>query len=203
MSRYKRYYWAHRETRLQEGKQYYEVHKKDLLKEQWQKRRLQLASYQRLVEEAKQPIKTTEREVTVYLAGIIDGEGTISIEKVTLYDPTHKRPFYLRPILKVENTDKEMVQLVQTGLELTAKPWLHKEERENRKDTWRISSNNTKEVLNALIKLRPYLRTKREQADTAMEFCLQRLFTRHKYTEKELELTREIRALNLKGKGQL
>lgn len=203
MSRYKHYYWEHREKRLQQSEEWYKKHKEEFLKKQHQKRRnikygAILNDYQKLVEASKIPKLLTEKEKMVYAASAIDCEGTITVDKPISEIAT--QGFYLHPVLSLENTDETLVKLCQQVLQIKTKLFHMYRPDKKHKDSWRFKITGKEDVLKALIKIRPFLVVKRKQADLLMEFILNRLFTKRPYTTQELEIVRKIRQLNIKGK---
>lgn len=102
-----------------------------------------------------------------YLAGIIDGEGAIKLQK------SRGSRHGAHPRLWVKNTDKKLVE------------WLHKtfgghmnfERRLRTKwsDIWIWSVHSTFDLTQLLPLVLPYLIVKREDAEKVLEFCKRRL----------------------------
>lgn len=102
-----------------------------------------------------------------YLAGILDGEGAIKLQK------SRGSRHGSHPRLWVKNTDKKLVE------------WLHKtfgghinferRSRTNWSDIWRWSVTSTFDLTRLLPLVLPYLIVKREDAEKVLEFCKRRL----------------------------
>jgi hypothetical protein len=111
-----------------------------------------------------------------YLAGIIDGEGTITIARAPRNNTKHKVPYYI-PHMKVCNTDKALIDWIHQNfggrLNNERKPT----------DKWstlyyiRWNCGKARDLLNQLL---PYLRIKRLQALIVLE-CIGRM-NRHMST---------------------
>lgn len=103
-------------------------------------------------------------EKNIYFAGLFDGEGCISINKIVGEKQGYKRPgFQLR--LSITNTNKEVLEEVQ-------KKFGGKLYTRNRKNSrtyydWVVVSKQCIEVLESL---KPYLIIKKRQAEIALEF---------------------------------
>ena len=106
-----------------------------------------------------------------YLAGIIDGEGTIRINRCagdkTLRQLKRKNPIHAGQI-SVGMTSKDVCDLLQSVLGGSVR-----EERvpDGRKVIYRWAITSRPMVIAALNKLMPYLIVKKEQAQAVLEFC--------------------------------
>ena len=58
-------------------------------------------------------INLTDKEIG-YIAGIIDGEGTICLSKCVW---KHRKEAYYRPFIKIANTNLQMLKFIQSKLE--------------------------------------------------------------------------------------
>ena len=103
-----------------------------------------------------------------YIAGIIDGEGCIAIRK-----DNHKARYaniQYCLVVNITNTDIRMLEFVKDifGGSISMRPY-YKKDGCFRKKCWRIMiySNQAYELL---VKVKPYLVIKQEQADLAMKF---------------------------------
>lgn len=142
-----------------------------------------------------EPMLTRLTEIQLsYLAGIIDGEGSILL---------CKSRHGLRPCISLCMTDKETIQTIVRWLK-SSKIHIHecKPQRENQrcKFVFRIEIRRINEVLGLLIALFPYLITKKERAHLLMEFCksrMQNLFSTN--TEREIEIFNLMKKLNKRG----
>ena len=117
------------------------------------------------------------REIIAYLAGIIDGEGCITLANQPSHyrrrrakyheNPTAKKDFYM-PRLKVGMTDSQPIDLLFVtfggrrriqSAKSTRKLVYH----------WEVTGRPV--ISKVLLQLYPYLRVKRPQADLMLEFC--------------------------------
>lgn len=201
MSRYQQYYQRHRDEMRRKSRNYYNKHREQLLQKQHQRRRERnygsiIKAYEDLINKSRQSIELTEKEKLAYVAGIVDGEGTITIER--LLDVRFSDGFALHPILTVSNTDRQLLEFCKKILKLPNMITSHKKG-QGRKDSWRIDITKKETVLEILIVLRPYLIVKRKQADLIMDYCFRRLHTQRKYDERDLEIFSSIRKLNRRG----
>jgi hypothetical protein len=113
-----------------------------------------------------------------YIAGIIDGEGSITLTK--LHENEHRRP-----CITIASTDKELLIYVQTliGGSITNKknykPELHK-------DSYTLSLKKKETVLSVLKQISPYLRInkKRSRAIWIVENYEKVTLRNGKYTEE-------------------
>ena len=90
-----------------------------------------------------------------YIAGVIDGEGSITLTR--MHENEHRRP-----VLTIASTDKELLIYIQslTGGIITSKrnykPGVHK-------DSYTLSIKNKVEVLATLQCIHPFLRIERKK----------------------------------------
>jgi len=201
LSRYTRYYQRHRDEQLRKSRDYYSKHREQLLEKQRQRRREKhygavIKAYEDLIKKSREPIDLTEAEKLVFVAGIVDGEGTITIEKNT--NSRFSAGFALHPILTISNTDRKLIEFCKKALKLPHEITRHIKG-QRRKDSWRIDVTKKETVLKKLIALRPYLITKSQQADLVMEYCLRRLHTQRGYDKGDLEILAKVRKLNQRG----
>lgn len=139
-----------------------------------------------------------------YMAGIVDGEGSICIVKHSgAKDTPRKHPIYRAHVsvsqcdIRLPNWIKERFGGYVSNLGVPKKG--HKQAY-----SWQITG--TKQCLPFLQAIRPYLLLKTRQADIAIDFCLQQKNIRHlPDTEKESEFGRrelmvaQIKKLNYRG----
>jgi hypothetical protein len=106
--------------------------------------------------------------VLAYMAGLVDGEGTICIfpyyGKQARYPLGYRR---YRPVISVTNTNRLMIEWIVEhfgGVVRTVKRY-----RQCNKRVYRWECAHTKAV-EALVAIRPFLLVKKEQADLFIEF---------------------------------
>ena len=132
-----------------------------------------------------------------WLAGIIDGEGSIFISNTRV--PGNIRGFQYRAQMSVCNTNEELIMQVHKIANVGS---IHRS-REVRKD-WRdkfyfnINANGMRDLLPRVI---PYLILKKRVASKIIEFLsYMKAGKRGEYPQRVYELYEEIKFLNQKGK---
>ena len=129
-----------------------------------------------------------------YMAGIIDGEGTISILKVTKRKTHH----ILTPKISLANTDVRLVEWLanRTGTKINSR----KRGNEKHRDQYQVQVGGYR-CYNLLKMVEPWLTIKRPQCRLVMTFIESRLGQSYNapYTETEIKIWRKVRELNLKG----
>lgn len=138
-----------------------------------------------------------------YIAGFIDGEGTISISKTGYVSSGGEQNY--TTLLRIGNTDKEVLEKIRdwTGLGYV-KPFLTSwSQRPNNKPLWRwqIAANQMRELLPEII---PYLQIKRRVAELALELLGDKPRIRGRHVPQELRdkykiIALEARRLNQRG----
>lgn len=122
-----------------------------------------------------------------YFAGFLDGEGSIVISEYG--------NGYYRASMTIYNTDKETIEYLCRKLDYSIDEGVdvRNDNRHNR-NCYMFSIRRQDELLRFLKKLKPYLVTKKEQAEVAIEF-LDEVVNRdsHEYTEEKLEKLGELR----------
>jgi len=142
-----------------------------------------------------------DRHELAYLAGIIDGEGCISLGV--------RKLIYVTPTIQVTNTDKRLTDWLQSCL--GGNVYVGRETRPTRKQPylWSVAGAKAREIIKAV---RPYLMLKVEQADIilALETIDRTLIPRDGKTGRLMRLPQSyhnatasalssIRALNRRG----
>lgn len=132
----------------------------------------------------------TSRIMKAYLAGLIDGEGTIRIGKAS--PPSGG----MSPQLYITNTSGNLLTYIEN-----LGPWRfreHKHQNSHWRKAYRLILERQTEILKILKNISPYLRLKRKQADLMIEYCKHRLnqVTNKPYTKRDKEIPKLIRELN-------
>lgn len=148
---------------------------------------------------------------TAWLAGFWDGEGSIGM-RVQKYHPKGRHT-YFAPYAQVTNTHLstlEKVDEILTGLRVGhhirwKEPRGFRQESDTKKykPLWSIKIDGMKRCKTLLLKLLPYLVTKRSDAETVWDFIRSREASHYKhlpYTEHELNLVNKFRIGGRKGK---
>lgn len=143
-----------------------------------------------------------------WLAGILDGEGSISVQVYTLPDGRVR----FTPFVSVINTDEGiLVEVMRIFSELTAnarsgKPRLCKGQNQTNKPVWNIRCDGGPCVKAVLLAVRPYLySSKRRNADVVLAYIASRdrnllrrdekgRIQRGEYTREEVNLICSIRS---------
>lgn len=111
----------------------------------------------------------TEEERMAYLAGIIDGEGTIAIDKKKHKGGRNGQKYYgYEIVFSAPNTSYELISWLKKnfgGNITTYKP-------EGRRPYWRWQLANKQKIKELLKGMRPYLIVKGKQADLALEYSV-------------------------------
>lgn len=102
-----------------------------------------------------------------YIAGIIDGEGSIYITKRPQRKEIGMRSPYYRAGVEVKNTDERMINFLLTHLGGHKSIQLRKTNRQRNVYTWALVDKRVGKVLKELY---PYLVCKKEQADIVFRF---------------------------------
>ena len=108
-----------------------------------------------------------------YLAGIVDGEGTLRIVKScetkgkNRHNPTYNAGIY------VVNTDKAIIKLLRDTFTPNCKIWIENRtiNNPNHRIVYKWGTWGKNKVLFILTKLYPYLRIKKRQAKLLISFC--------------------------------
>lgn len=108
-------------------------------------------------------------EELAYLAGLIDGEGYISINRQT--NRATRRGVHYHPVVKLANTDFDMPRLFHErfGGVMDTRRYDATHPKWSDSLCWSVTTRNLVEP--CLRQLLPYLRTKKRQAELALLFC--------------------------------
>lgn len=138
-----------------------------------------------------------------YLAGIIDGEGTIRIGKVKTDSKGNPTPTYYSNI-SVGMTDKRIIDLLSKTFGASTRiervPF-------GRKTVYRWGTSGSNVIPNIISKIIEHLIVKKTQAELVLEFCKSKQdykrLSNNKLTENELqrreELFQKVKKLNAVG----
>ena len=147
-----------------------------------------------------------------YLAGILDGEGTISVQSYGrryVKARNQKEPRYTAAMHITNSNEKLLKWLSELLSEYQIKHCLLKHsEREGYKKTYHISIKGCCQSRKLIEIAIPFLIVKEEQAKSVLAWCNSREIAKAKtrenrgYTSKEHQIIESIRKLN-EGKGKL
>lgn len=102
-----------------------------------------------------------------YVAGILDGEGSISLSRSRCNTKAH---LYRCPHVRIFNTDKRILNAVYAYVGGSMSP--HLDQYGNSKPCYRLEWNSKPRIAELLTKLLPYLVGKKERAVVMIAFCL-------------------------------
>lgn len=132
----------------------------------------------------------------VYLAGIIDGEGTITINR---HSRNTKGQWHLKPMLRVADRNKELIEYLVRNFGGSCTKYQRKES----KPIYRWTVHAIKHINEILIDVCPYLIVKRLHADILIEFTKSRMraiavHPRSPYSDWDVDCHLNIRKLNVR-----
>jgi len=128
-----------------------------------------------------------------YVAGIIDGEGTISLNIF------HDSRTHLLPKVIINNTNKKLMVTIHKLIGGTFSR--HRRYEVTKRLIYRCELQKLADIKALLRLIKRYLVAKRRQARLMIEYCDSRLsHYEHPYTERELEISKLICGCNHYGK---
>lgn len=141
-----------------------------------------------------------QQERLAFLAGLIEGEGTITIQT------SNKRKngkHNLLPIVQIANSNVELIEFtVKTLQETGISPFVYWKQRTGKSlaPSATVQISGYKRVVAFLRLITPYLISKRRQAEVVLAMCERRcdLPKNTPYTDADLLSVGEIRRLNTK-----
>jgi len=135
---------------------------------------------------ANQKLNLSETD-KAYIAGLIDGEGTIRIS----HDKKYRGSYW--PRVSIANSNENLLKWVKTKIGLG-----YISKKKGKPHEYWCEGYNVKPLLDAIL---PYLKVKRKHAELALKFLEKRLSRKRwldPYTAEELEIVEELRKLNEK-----
>ena len=130
-----------------------------------------------------------------YVAGIIDGEGTITIT-IRFYNGKYNRCPELRPLVEVANNNKEIIEKLKNSLggSFSAKTYRYKG---IEKPSYEWMVTGVPRSLAILREIAPHLIAKKKVAYALMEFCQARIRRfRQQLSREEIMLANQIRNMS-------
>ncbi len=99
-----------------------------------------------------------------YIAGFIDGEGSIKIGK-------HKQKdrFILNPRIEVYNSNQEVIQYIQSKIGGNIGCFHKRNPHYN--ESYRLLINGREDIIKVLMFIKDYLKVKKERAEILLEYC--------------------------------
>lgn len=130
-----------------------------------------------------------------YLAGIVDGEGCITIRK--------QGPYYV-PSISISNTNEVLINHIKTLLDYESIKYCMRYEdrgdRTNARPAWSINLLSRERVSKFLNLVMPYLVAKKDQAKLVLDWCSKK---RRLKKDTEDHFIQEIRTLNSRGRDTM
>jgi len=134
-----------------------------------------------------------------YVAGFIDGEGTIGLYKHK--DKRIESGYSISAVVKISNTDKDILIKFQKQFGGAIKK-VQSTTPNGQKEVYSLAFYNFKKIQKILQYIKNDLILKRKQAKLMLEFCQSRLKrSMQNYSKRELILLNSFPELNKRGKG--
>lgn len=130
--------------------------------------------------------------ILIYLAGLIDGEGSFIICKDV---NTGKSPWYYGAF-RIGMTDLKSIELVRDTLAPTKK--IYTECVPRGKDVYRLMVQGNEITRKVIIPLLPYLRLKKPQAELLLEFLKDKAVKWHQWREKKKMLCKDCGRMRIR-----
>ena len=143
-------------------------------------------------------LKKLSLEDKCYIAGLIDGEGCITVYYIK--NPNSPQGFRLRPQIQIGNTNKLIIYWLKetTGVGVLS---IHKQSKAKWKTCYSWYLYVISDIKALLEEILPYLKVKKHQAELLLEFCKLRLKNIRKwYSDREIQIYQELKKLNKKGR---
>lgn len=139
-----------------------------------------------------------QQERLAFLAGLVEGEGTITIQRSNV---RRNGKHNLLPLLQVANSNETLVDFtVQLMRTLDVSPYVYWRKQKAAARSATVHVGGYKRCGRLLTLLAPYLVSKRPQAELVLAMCIRRqnLPKCSPYTAEDLEAVERIRVLNKK-----
>lgn len=150
----------------------------------------------------------TEGSLLGYIAGFIDGEGSIGFH-MTKYASKNRKTKQIRPYLSIANTNLNILKFIKGYLAVGGSTYQVADATRWR-ECYSLRIEGLIRLKKVLQLLAPYLILKKKQAELTLEFAESRLRLYggnphrrpqkepfdSRYSKRELEIVREVRALN-------
>ena len=135
-----------------------------------------------------------------WLAGFVDGEGTISLnkrERVYSHVYNLSSRISLVPKFQISNTDKKILLDIQRTLGFGSVTIVRRK-RPNVRTGWIFSSQTRNDILYILELIYPYLKLKKKHAELLILYLKEHIFKAY-VTDIEMEIYYDLKELNRKG----
>jgi len=141
-------------------------------------------------------IQSIPKNFMIWLAGFVDGDGCITLEKV---GTTRATPRYT-PKLNIVNTNRNVIQYIQRTLKCGCVS-TNRPRSINHKTVWSYDLVGCIRVRTVLEIIEPYLRVKNEQCALIIKWTTRHQSRRTPYDDEDNEMIERIRFLNRRGNG--
>ena len=135
-----------------------------------------------------------------WLAGLIDGEGTITVRYLKRRDGSRR----YQPIIVISNKERRLLEKVQELIghgRISSYGKYHIRRHPNWSQVYRLEIKGSRIVLEILQSVYPYLVIKRKQAELVMKICEINLqsMKKRKRNDELRELVKYVKLLNKRG----
>lgn len=140
--------------------------------------------------------RMTEAEAA-YIAGLIDGEGTIAlhVDSRGSYGGSRMR---LMPSITIVSIDSSIITWLK---EVTRCGYIsHRSFSDRRRDQWTFNVNAVDELRRILVCVLPHLRIKKKHGELLLIYCSERIKGKP-FTDVEKEIYYDLKELNIRGKS--
>jgi len=149
-----------------------------------------------------------------YIAGLVDGEGTLSFtynQNKRTFKNRSLRTKTQHPYLEIYNTDATCLNFIKNIMgfgHVRSKSNGVKKNGEKKRDIWLYYLRDMRSLGTFLSLILPYLIIKKQIAEIIYRYCLSRLFTVHPqppfsdrwYSNEEIKLAKQVVRLQTRGK---
>jgi AcrR family transcriptional regulator len=132
-------------------------------------------------------VKKLDDVGAAYIAGILDGEGCLTLSKQSEDNGEN-----ITPVVKVNMAAEEVIEKLCDFTGLSKKKEIKTPE--DRKRQWVFRLYAQKEIIQLLEQVKEYMIEKEKEAEILLEFCRKRKIN-NSYTEREYELLEEIKGV--------
>ena len=144
------------------------------------------------------PVPYLERDVAIYLAGLIDGEGTFIIQR-----NARGQGYTYNSAFKLVLTDEATIEWVSSKLQ---RPYsfVNGNESKNQRAAYCIRISDHRGLIDFIEQILPFMIVKREAAETIIAFCKSRIAQQQSkyhsgYSDFDISRWKKIKKLNKVG----
>jgi len=130
-----------------------------------------------------------------FIIGLIEGEGSITLGRGVCKNP---QGFSLHPRFFITNTDMVLLNKAQSIIGAGKIFKKEKIQKINHKQGFKLCIDDKNELKTLLLKLEPYLISKRKQCQLLLEYINTHI-RKNGYSKRDTEIFQEIKTLNKRG----